>query len=48
VSSFTYESLPAEEQASLPSPAAIAAALEQGAVSPAEDDIEKPSNDPST
>jgi predicted nuclease of restriction endonuclease-like (RecB) superfamily len=47
VSSFTYESLPAEEQASLPSPAAIAAALEQGAVSTAEDDIEKPSSDPS-
>lgn len=36
VSSFTYESLPPDEKASLPSPAAITAALEQGTVAAGE------------
>ena len=36
VTSYTYESLPPEEKAALPSPAAISAALEQGTTSPSD------------
>lgn len=36
VTSYTYDALPAEEQAALPSPEAISAALEQGTVGEAE------------
>jgi hypothetical protein len=32
VTSYTYDTLPVEERAALPSPAAITAALEQGTV----------------